>query len=442
MATEVLHAVDDEVVEIARDLIRFDTSNYGKDADGPGENLAAEYVVDKLSEVGLDSEWVEPFPGRATVVANWAPPGTDMSLKPLMIHVHTDVVPAAASDWTHPPFAAEVADGCIWGRGAVDMKDMDAMVLSVVRARIRDGRAPRRPIRLVFFADEEASGFKGSQWVAANRPDLLRDCEYAISEVGGFSLTIRDDLRLYLVESAEKGLLWLKLIADGTAGHGSMRNYDNAVTELAAAVGRIGNYQWPTELHPAQEAFIRELEDSLGVPIEASTVEATLSRLGGISRMIGACMSHTANPTRLDAGYMSNVIPSQATATIDTRFLPGKKDELLAKIRELAGEKVRVETISDCASVETEFAGGLADAMQAALIREDPAAKAVPYMLSAGTDAKNFDPAWGIKCFGFCPLQLPPDLDFNALFHGVDERIPIDSLKFGARVLDHFLDLA
>ncbi|MDR2620642.1 MAG: M20/M25/M40 family metallo-hydrolase [Propionibacteriaceae bacterium] len=437
-----LHSVAAEVVDIARDLMRIDTSNYGATGDGPGERVAAEYVAEKLSEVGLECQFVEPVPKRTSVIANWAPEGTDLSREPLLIHVHTDVVPANAADWTYPPFAGEIVDDMLWGRGAIDMKGMDAMVLSVVRARLRAGRPPSRPVRLVFFADEETSGPLGSQWITDNRPELLADCTEAISEVGGFSLTVRDDLRLYLVETAEKGLFWMKLIAEGTAGHGSMRNFDNAVTELAAAVGRVGNYQWPVELHPAQSAFLHALEDAWGTKIEYDDIETTLSRLGGIARMIGACMSHTTNPTRLDAGYASNVIPTRAEAVIDGRFLPGKRDEMLATVKELVGEKIRVETVSECPSIETEFAGQLVDAMQVALSREDPAARAVPYLLSAGTDSKNFADRLGIRCFGFCPMKLPPELDFNAMFHGVDERVPLESLRFGARVLDHFLDLA
>jgi acetylornithine deacetylase/succinyl-diaminopimelate desuccinylase-like protein len=295
---------------------------------------------------------------------------------------------------------------------------------------------------LIFFADEEASGTVGSKWLVEHHPEFIADCDLAIGEVGGFSVTIRDDLRLYLIETAEKGFEWLRLIADGTAGHGSMRNSDNPVTELAGAIARIGAYQWPVHLHPAQLEFIAALEQALGVKITADNAEETLASLGSVARMVGAAMSNTANPTMLDAGYLVNVIPSRAEAQVDARFIPGFRDELVGTINELIGPKVRTVPVSQRPSVETEFAGDLVDAMRAALLAEDPGAKAVPYLLSAGTDAKNFAAELGVRCFGFTPLKLPPELDFNALFHGVDERIPIDSLRFGARVLDHFLDLA
>lgn len=429
-----------EVVQFTSELIQIDTTNFGT-GEGPGERRAAEYCAEKLAEVGLDCEIEESAPGRANVMAHWEPEGCDTSVAPLLIHMHNDVVPANADDWSVDPFSGEIKDGCVWGRGAVDMKDFNAMVLSVVRDRQRTGRAPRRPIRLVFTADEEAGSVYGAQWIVENHPDWVADCTEAIGEVGGFSVTVRDDLRLYLVESAEKGIHWLKLIADGTAGHGSMRNHDNAVTELAAAVARIGRYDWPMRLHPAQRAFLDTVSEALEVEITADNVEETLARLGSVSRMIGATMSHTVNPTMLQAGYKTNVIPGQAVAYLDARTIPGFEDEFLATIKELCGPKVRAETVIDINGIETEFAGGLVEAMKHCIEAEDPNGRAVEYLMSAGTDGK----AWnhlGVRCFGFTPLQLPADLDFVGMFHGVDERVPTDALEFGARVLDRFLDEA
>jgi len=296
-------------------------------------------------------------------------------------------------------------------------------------------------VRLVFTADEEAGGVLGSAWLREHHPETVADCAEAIGEVGGFSLTIRDDLRLYPIQTAEKGIAWLNLIADGTAGHASMRNDDNAVTHLARAVARIGAYRWPVRIRPAQRQFLDAVEDALGVPVNADTAEETLARLGAIARMVGATMSNTANPSVMNAGYKVNVVPGHATASVDGRFIPGCRDEFYETIKDLLGDRVRYEALVDDVAVETDFAGSLVDAMAACLAAEDPAAKAVPYMLSAGTDAK----AWsklGVRCFGFSPLKLPPELDFSALFHGVDERVPIDSLEFGCRVLDGFFDVA
>jgi acetylornithine deacetylase/succinyl-diaminopimelate desuccinylase-like protein len=369
--------------------------------------------------------------------------GSDPSADPLLVHGHLDVVPAMAADWSVDPFAGEIRDGCLWGRGAVDMKDFDAMVLSVLAARTRGGRPPRRPIVLVFTADEEAGGRKGAHWLVDQHPKVLEGCTEAIGEVGGFSLTVRDDLRLYLIQTAEKGMAWMRLRASGTAGHGSMRNDDNAVTELADAVARIGRHEFPPRITPTAKAFLAELSDALGADLdpEAADVQATLARFGTIARMIGATLRNTANPTMLDAGYKANVIPGEATATVDGRFVPGGEEEFLASIDELIGDRVTREMINFDTAPETEFSGGVVEAIRTSLVAEDPAAKAVPYLTSAGTDAK----AWtrlGIRCFGFAPLRLPPDLDFAGMFHGVDERVPTESLEFGARVLDRFLDIA
>jgi acetylornithine deacetylase/succinyl-diaminopimelate desuccinylase-like protein len=431
---------DTEVVELCRELIRIDTSNFGPDP-GPGERVAAERVGELLAEVGIASELMEPEPGRTSVVAHWAPEGVDTSLSPLLVHGHLDVVPANADDWSVPPFSGEVVDGCVWGRGAVDMKDFDAMVLSVVRARARAGAAPRRPIRLIFTADEEAGSGLGAKWLIEEHREVVEGCQEAIGEVGGFSLTVRDDLRLYLIQTAEKGVAWLDLIAEGRAGHGSLRNDHNAITELSAAVAKIGTYQWPRKIIGPQRAFLEAVAEAFEVDLDPDHAEETLARLGTIARMVGATMSNTANPTMLSAGYKHNVIPGRATAGIDGRFLPGGHDEFYETIADLIGDKVRYEVVSNSPSVETQFSGALVEAMQVCLEAEDPGARAVPYIFSGGTDGKAWHHA-GIRCFGFAPLRLPPDLDFVGMFHGVDERVPTESLEFGARVLDRFLDQA
>ena len=428
-----------DVVTLCRDLIRIDTSNYGRGTSN-GEREAAEYIAASLDEVGIESTLLESEDRRTSLVAQWEPAGCDPSLPPLLLHGHTDVVPAVADDWQVDPFSGEIRDGYMWGRGAVDMKDFDAIMLAVIRDRARAGRPSRRPIRLVITADEEAGGELGSGWLANHHPDLLADCSEAIGEVGGFSLTV-NDRRLYLVQVAEKGIAWLNLIATGRAGHGSFRNDDNAITSLAEAVTRIGNHRWPVRLHPAQKALLEAIEDALGIPLTAENAEQTLARIGSLARMIGATMSNTANPTMLQAGYKMNVIPGRATASIDGRFLPGYEDEFYATLDELVGDKVRYEVETSDIAVETEFSGDLVAAMGRCLQAEDPGAVPVPFIMSGGTDAK----AWsrlGIRCFGFAPLRLPADLDFAALFHGVDERVPVESLEFGCRVLDRLLDEA
>ncbi len=321
------------------------------------------------------------------------------------------------------------------------MKDFDAMVLSVVRARTRAGVKPRRPVQLVFTADEEAGSVYGAHWLVDNHPDGIADCTEGIGEVGGFSVTIKDDLRLYLVETAEKGLAWMRLKARGTAGHGSMVNDDNAVTNLVQAVTRLGTHEWPIQVTTPVRQFLDELSDVLGVELDPDDMAGTTRQLGSFARMFGATLRNSTNPTMLNAGYKVNVIPGEAEAHVDGRFLPGHEDEFFDKVDELIGEQVTREMVVHDKALETEFSGGLVEAMKSCLAAEDPQSRVAPYLMSGGTDAK----AWsrlGIRCFGFSPLQLPPDLDFMGMFHGIDERVPVTALEFGCRVLDRFFDQA
>ncbi len=430
-ANEAYETEYGEVVGFLTDLIRIDTSNPIRP-----ERPAAEYVAEKLAEAGLEPKIFESDPGRASVVARFE--GTDPSADALLVHGHLDVVPADAADWSVDPFTGEVKDGLVWGRGAVDMKDMDAMTLAVVRRMLREGRRPRRDVVLAFLADEEAGGNYGAKFLAAKHRELFDGCTEAISEVGGYSYEINPELRFYLIETAQKGLAWMRLHARGQAGHGSMLNTDNAVTRVAQAVARIGAHEFPVTLTPTVRDFLTEVCEAMGIEFDPNEPEAAVAQLGPLARFIGATLKHTANPTMLEAGYKSNVIPERASAVIDGRFLPGGQDEFLATIDELAGPGVTRENIHLDRSVESPFGTPLVETMLAALKAEDPAARTVPYCLSAGTDNKTFA-SLGMTGYGFVPLRLTPDLDFAAMFHGVDERVPVSALDFGARVLDRFL---
>ncbi len=422
-----------EVVEICRDLIRIDTTNFG-DQPGPGERKAAEHVATLLDEVGIESELWEAEPGRTNVLARWGGSTGD----PVLVHGHLDVVPADADDWQVHPFSGEVQDGQVWGRGAVDMKDFDAMLLSTVRARARAGRVPDRPLVLCFTADEEAGGHQGAGPLVAAKREWFEDCTYAVGEVGGFSTTVRGR-RLYLIEAAEKGMAWMRLTARGNAGHGSMRHPDNAVTRLAGAVARIGSHQWPVQLTPTMEVLLAAVADLAGTEATPENAEELVEEFGPAARMLGAVIRHTTNPTMLQAGYKVNVVPGSASAQIDGRFLPGLEDDFLHTLRELAGPEIDIEFITKMHGLETPYDGELAEAMTASILEEDPDAVVAPYLMSGGTDAKHFT-SLGMRAFGFAPLRLPADLDFTALFHGVDERVPVDALEFGARVFDRFLE--
>ncbi|MDT4920396.1 MAG: hypothetical protein QOI15_1298 [Pseudonocardiales bacterium] len=421
----------DEVTDLLVDLIRINTAN-----PTHPERPAAEWVAEKLDEVGIESQIIEAAPGRASTVARLA--GSDPSRPPLLIHGHLDVVPADAAEWSVDPFAGEVRDDYVWGRGAVDMKDMDAMTLALIREWQRTGRKPPRDIVLAFVSDEEAGGVYGAHHLVDNHRDLFADCTEAISEVGGFSVSLNDQLRLYLIQTAEKGINWLRLKATAPPGHGSLVHPDNAVTKLAEAVSRIGRHEWPVVITDTVRATIAGLAEVTGQDIDVEDVDSWLPLLGDAARMIGATIRNTTNPTMLEAGYKANVIPSKAEATIDARFLPGQEDAMIDTIDELLGDGVEREFIVRDIAVETGFEGALVEAMCAALKAEDPTGHPLPYLMSGGTDAKSFS-TLGMRCYGFSPLLLPPDLNFMSLFHGIDERVPIEGLKFGVRVLDRLL---
>ena len=430
-----LTSVEDEAIRICQELIRIPSVNYG---EGKGdESAVAAYVVASLAEVGIDAKIYEAAPNRCNVIARIS--GTDSTRPGLVVHGHIDVVPANADEWSVDPFGGVIKDGMIWGRGAVDMKNTDAMILAIVRDWARRGYKPPRDIVLAFFADEEAGMTYGSRFMSANHPEVFAGCTEAISEVGGFSVTVADGKRLYFVEAAQKGIHWMKLTALGRAGHGSMMNDENAITELSEAVAKIGKFQWPQRYTQTVKDLFREVARVTGKAYDEKDLRPLLTEIGSTARMIGATLQNTANPTMLEAGYKANVIPGSASAVIDGRFLPGYEEEMNATIRSIVGPDIKIETISRDIALEVDFNSPLVEAMKAALLREDPEGIPVPYLMSGGTDNKALSEL-GIVGYGFSPLRLPADLDFMSLFHGVDERIPVDGIRFGVRVLADFLE--
>ena len=436
-------APEDEVGRICSELIRIESTNFG-DGSGPGERKAAEYVMAELTDVGLDPVLVESKPGRASVMVRIE--GSDPSRPGLAVHGHLDVVPANAADWQVDPFGAEERDGCIWGRGAVDMKDMDAMILANIRHLARSGARPARTTTFAFFADEEAGGLQGAHWVVEHHPDWFEGVTEAVSEVGGYSVTVPSaktgqPTRAYLLQTAEKGIAWLRLHAHGRAGHGSVPNDENAVVRLAEAITRISAHVWPREYIASVRQLLDGLSELTGTSYAGDDLTRLLGHLGGAAGFVKGTLQDTANFTMLDSGYKHNVIPQSASASLDCRFLPGHEEDLMAKIRELAGEFVEVEVLHRDIALDSPFSGDLIDVMKRSLLSEDPDASVLPYCLSGGTDNKALK-RLGITGYGFAPLRLPADLDFAPMFHGIDERVPVESLVFGARVLRTFLELA
>ncbi|MDQ1570856.1 MAG: hypothetical protein QOF79_1530 [Actinomycetota bacterium] len=424
----------EETARIARDLIRFDTTNWGEGKSN-GETEAAEYLGGLLEGLGLKPTYVDAAPGRTSVVARVE--GTDSSLPALVVHGHTDVVPADPDNWSVDPFAGEVKDDMLWGRGAVDMKNMDAMMIGALTDILGAGKQPHRDLVIAFFSDEENGGVFGSHHLVKHNPELFAGATEAISEVGGYSVTLNGQ-RAYLLQTGEKALVWIKLIARGTAAHGSRVIHNNAVTKLAEAVAKVGRRDWPIHLTATTEQLVGELARIMDVDPTVVGPEQVVLGTGTAAGFIQASLRTTTNPTLLKAGYKHNVIPDVAEALIDIRTLAGEEDAVLAEIRALVGDDIEIVTLHRDIGLETPFDGPLVEAMIGALHAEDPEAPVLPYLLSGGTDNKALS-TLGITGYGFAPLQLPADLDFPALFHGVDERVPLDALVFGRRVLGDLL---
>ncbi|AZM59009.1 MULTISPECIES: M20/M25/M40 family metallo-hydrolase [unclassified Streptomyces] len=427
----------DEVVTFTSDLIRIDTTNRG--GGDCQERPAAEYAAARLAEAGLEPVLLERTPGRTNVVARLE--GTDPSADALLVHGHLDVVPAEAADWSVHPFSGEVRDGVVWGRGAVDMKNMDAMVLATVRAWARQGVRPRRDVVIAFTADEEASAEDGSGFLADRHAHLFEGCTEGVSESGAFTFHDGAGRRLYPIAAGERGTAWLKLTARGRAGHGSKVNRENAVTRLAAAITRIGEHEWPLRLTPTVRAALTELAAVYGIEADLTDVDALLDKLGTAGKLVEATIRNSANPTMLDAGYKINVIPGEAVARVDGRYLHGAEDEFRATMDRLTGPDVDWEFEHHEVALQAPVDSPTFARMRAAVEEFAPEGHVVPYCMSGGTDAKQFS-RLGITGYGFAPLKLPEGFDYQALFHGVDERVPVEALHFGVRVLDRFLRTA
>jgi acetylornithine deacetylase/succinyl-diaminopimelate desuccinylase-like protein len=418
---------------IAQRLIQFDTTNYGE-GNSKGETEAAEYLGSLLEDLGLRPQYFESAPRRTSVVAHVE--GEDRAKPALIVHGHTDVVPADPANWSVDPFGGVIKDGMLWGRGAVDMKDMDAMMITALQDILGSGRRPARDLVIAFFADEENGGGFGAHWMVDQHPELFTAATEAISEVGGYSVHPNGQ-RTYLLQTGEKSLVWIKLVARGRAAHGSRLIHDNAITKLAEAVAKLGREDWPIRLTDTTEQLLAELAVIMGVDADLPPDALVLST-GTAAGFIQATLRTTSNPTLLKAGYKHNVIPDTAEALIDIRTLPGEEDAALERVRELVGDDIEIVVMHRDIGLENRFDGPIVEAMVGSLQKHDPGAPVLPYLLSGGTDNKAMAKL-GIRGYGFAPLQLPPELDFPGMFHGVDERVPLDALVFGRRVLGDLL---
>ncbi|MBI3071157.1 MAG: M20/M25/M40 family metallo-hydrolase [Deltaproteobacteria bacterium] len=426
----------DETLELLRTLIRIDTTN------PPGNELpAAELLADYFRRAGLEPVLLESAPGRGNLVVRVRGDGT---LPPLLLTGHLDVVPAEADAWTHPPFSGDVADGCVWGRGAVDMKQMVALSAAVVAAMAREGRKLTRDLVFAAVADEEEGCTFGSKFLVDEHKDLVA-AEYALGEVGGFTVAM-NGRTIVPVQVAQKGIVWLRARAEGDPGHGSMPTRANATVRLARAMARLGESRLPQHNTEVMERFIHAVADTqpalkgfiLRRLLSPTFSDFILTRLfpdPDLARPFYALLSNTATPTVLRAGSKTNVIPSVAEGEIDGRTLPGQSaDDLVREVFEVTGTAIDLEPMRVLPPLETDVDTPLFVAIRAAVNRHLPDATVVPSLTPGFTDAVNFA-RLGTKYYGFVPTVFPESMKFSRLFHGHDERVPIDGLRVGLDVL-------
>jgi acetylornithine deacetylase/succinyl-diaminopimelate desuccinylase-like protein len=442
-----------DAVHYLQDLIRIPSVNppgdpataAGRDSTG-GETAAARYCAEVLTASGIAAEVLEASPGRGSCFARLrADPAVTDPEPPLILLGHLDVVPVEADRWTRDPFGGELVDGVVWGRGAVDMKDMVAMELAVMVGLKRSGLSLRRDVIFAGVADEEAGGEHGAQHWVTTRPDLFASeagmAAAALNEIGGYAVSI-GERRAYAIQVAEKGIIWTRLRATGAPGHGSMPHGENPTVRLAEAASRLAAAP-PTGDPPP---VVREFFAALGLGHVADLVPAdhaaAVAALEGavpdptMRRSLGAMLRDTVTPTVLRAGSKVNVIPGEGTAEIDVRTLPGTDQAAFAaRLQELAGPDVTVEAVMSLPAIEADATAAIVDLMREALRRADPEAAAVPMMITMGTDAKALD-RLGIPTYGFVPLRLDPGTPFLDLYHAHDERLPVSALEFGVPVLD------
>lgn len=432
-----------DVVSLLQTLLRFDTTNRAP-GDAEGELEAAVWIHDQLKLVGFEPMLLarDDAPHRANVVVRIA--GTDPTLEGVLVHGHLDVVPAEAEQWSFDPFGGAVDDGYVTGRGAMDMKDMCAMTLSVLLDWAATGNRPRRDVVVAFVADEETDGAYGAQWLVNEHPELFAGVALGIGESGGVieeHAGAEGPVRLARIAAGERGTLHLRLAANGHSGHASRPADDNAVLALVDALHRIGHHEWPLHVSPLVRAQLEQTAAALGVAADLSSddgVLRTIADLGDAADVAMFTVRASTTPTVVRAGYKVNVVPGLAEAEVDVRCPPGFEDELLGALPELIGDGVTFEHSVREPSVQAPSDGPWLDAMAASIRQVDPDAVVVPGCLGGGTDAKAFS-TLGIACYGFAPATVDPDGRRRSGIHGVDERVPISSLEGGQRILAHFL---
>lgn len=435
-------AMKQHAVDLCQQLIRIDTTN------PPGnEREAADLCAQELADAGLDPVILESAPGRANVVARLKA-AKDTGKRPLLLTAHLDVVEADPEYWDYPPFSGEIAEGCLWGRGAIDMKNMAAMSVAAIKRFAADKVPFDRDIIFAGVADEEAGCAHGSLWLADHHPELVRS-EFALGEGGGFNIHLAGK-NFFVVQVAEKGVCWVKARVRGQPGHGSLPRTDSAVHVLAAGIERLRKQGMSRRLTPVVRDFVEALADAQPSAVKAllpkllnPTIAPHLLKLlpdKSVARAITAMLGNTASPTVLRAGNKTNVIPGLAEVDIDGRVLPGTTtEEFLAELQTVLGPEFELEVINAWNPMVTEpRESSFLDCIYAVMGDREPDAPLVPYLLPGFTDATAFT-SLGARWYGFAPVKLPKDLKFADMFHGHNERIPVDGLKWGTETLTELL---
>ncbi len=429
----------EDAKRLCQQLLRIDTTN------PPGnERAAAELVAGALAEAGYRPELLEGAPNRTNVVVRHRGTGAK---PPLLLTAHLDVVEADPAKWQRPPFSGDEHDGCLWGRGAIDMKNMAAMCTAILRRLAITGAQLERDVIFAAVADEEAGCDLGSRFLVERHRSLV-EAEYAIGESGGFSLHLGDST-FYPVQVAEKGFCWIRARMVGEPGHGSMPRHDSVVTRLGSALTRLGEAHLPVHptryvadfldaLRARQPAAIQPLVKLIARPHLLARV-ARLVPGASIARSFSALLSNTAAATVVRAGNKTNVIPGVAEFEIDGRTLPGQTDDdLLRELRAVLGDDVELEIIKSCPPTVTEpIASPVFDTIKRQVETREPGAIVIPYLIPGFTDAKYFSQT-GARWYGFSPVKIEKasGIRFADMFHGTDERVPIAGLAWGVEVLD------
>ena len=432
-ATSPGMSIYERPAELLQQLIRFDTTN------PPGEEAACVgYIRELLSAAGIESTVLALDPARPNLVARL--PGSG-DAPPLAFHGHVDVVTTANQDWQRPPFGGELADGYVWGRGALDMKGGVAMMLSAVLRARAEGITPPGDVLLVVLSDEEAGSDYGMKFLADQHASLFEGVRYAIGEGGGVSRYVQGQ-RFYPIMVAEKQICWVRATLRGPGGHASRPMRGGAMAKLGDMLLRLDRSRLPVHVLPVVRQTLETMASALpdttasaltGM-LDPARTDAVLDGMGDAAPLFDPMLHNTVNATIVHGGLKINVIPSEVVVEMDGRLLPGYGPaEMIGELREVVGEEVELEVLRyDGIAGKQDM--GLFPTLESILRDADPGGVPVPMLLTAVTDGRYFA-QMGIQPYGFLPLNLPEDLDAMRLIHAADERVPADALLFGADAL-------